>query len=136
MRLTIICPAQHRDDANHYAMALGESEADGLTYGEPAWQDASGNLYSVASLPVSEDFIDRATGTLERPEWDNEPYGISMAAAERAQALVQVWQATEDDDQPPQADTGTILAMAGDDPLGLLGAAGLAKGATDAGNDT
>jgi hypothetical protein len=136
MRLTIICPAAHRDDANHYAMALGESEADGQTYGEPAWQDASGNLYSVASLPVSEGFIERATGTLERPEWDVEPYSISMAAAGRAQALVQVWQPTEDDDQPPQADAETILAMVGDAPLELLAQAGLTKEATDAGNDT
>lgn len=131
MRITIICPAQHRDDANHLAMALGQSEADGLTYGEPAWQDASGNLYSVASLPVSSSFIDRATSALTRPEWDSEPYTISMAAAERAQAIVQLWQATEDDDQPPQADTGAILAMAGDDPLGLLAAAGLKKGAQE-----
>jgi hypothetical protein len=117
-------------------MALGESEADGQTYGEPAWQDASGNLYSVASLPVSEGFIERATGALERPEWDVEPYSISMAAAGRAQALVQVWQPTEDDDQPPQADAETILAMVGDAPLELLAQAGLTKEATDAGNDT
>lgn len=127
MRITIICPAQHRDDANHLAMALGQSEADGLTYGEPAWQDASGNLYSVASLPVSDSFIDRAASALIRPEWDTEPYTISMAAAGRAQALVQVWQATEADNQPPQAGN-TILALVGDDPLGLLAAAGLKKG--------
>ena len=127
MRLTIICPAEHRDDANHYAMALGESEADGLTYGEPSWQDASGNAYSVASLPVSLGFIGHATSTLTRPEWDDKPYAISMAAAERAQALVQLWQATEGNDQPPQATAGMILAMAGDDPLALLSAAGLIR---------
>jgi hypothetical protein len=59
-----------------------------------------------------------------------------MAAAGRAQALVQVWQPTEDDDQPPQADAETILAMVGDAPLELLAQAGLTKEATDAGNDT
>lgn len=150
MRITVICPAQHRDDANHLAMALGESAADGLTYDEPSWQDASGNLYSVASLPVSSSFIDRATSALTRPEWDSEPYTISMAAAQRAQALVQLWQATEDDeqalvqlwqiveddDQPPQADPNAILAMAGDDPLGLLTAAGLTKATQESSNDS
>ena len=130
MRLTIICPAQHRDDANHYAMALGESEADAMTYGEPVWQDKIGNTYSVASLPVSLGFIDHATSTLTRPEWDARPYTISMAAAERAQALVQLWQTTEGNDQPPQATTGTLLAMAGDDPLALLSAAGLTRAET------
>jgi|AACY02.16.fsa_nt_gi hypothetical protein len=136
MRLTIICPAQHRDDANHYAMALGESEADGLTYGEPSWQDASGNLYSVASLPVSDSFIAWATGTLDRPEWDAKPYAINMAAANRAQALVQVWQPSEENNQPPQANTATILAMVGNAPLELLEAAGLTKGTADDRNDS
>jgi hypothetical protein len=50
-----------------------------------------------------------------------------MAAAGRAQALAQVWQPTEDDDQPPQADAGTILAMVGDVPIELLAQAGLKK---------
>lgn len=125
MRLTIVCPAAHRDDANHYAMVLGQSKADGLTYGELKWQDTQGNLYAVASLPVGVDFIERAIGALVRPAWDDEPYTISMDAASRAQALVRVWQAADDDDHPPQADPNTILAMVGDDALGLLAAAGL-----------
>ena len=131
MRLTIICPEAHRDDANHYAMALGSSEADGLTYGDPAWQDASGNLYSVASLPVSDGFIERATSTLDRPEWDVDPYGISMAAANRAQDRVQVWQPTDDTPEPPQVSPDAILALVGDDPLTLLAAAGITKGTGD-----
>jgi len=125
MRLTIICPEAHRNDANHYAMALGSSEADGLTYGDPAWQDAQGNLYAVASLPVSDDFINRATSPLDRPEWDVKPYGISMAAANRTQDRVQVWQPTDDTPEPPQVSLDAILALVGDDPLALLAAAGL-----------
>jgi len=35
MRLTIATPAAHIDIANNYAMALGYSEADGLTYRNP-----------------------------------------------------------------------------------------------------
>ena len=48
MRLTIAVPSAHIDIANHYAMALGYSEADGETYRNPSWEDADGNLYAVA----------------------------------------------------------------------------------------
>ena len=126
MRITIACPEALRDDANHYAMALGESAADGLTYGELKWQDASGNLYSAASLPVSDSFIERATDTLGRPEWDAEPYGINMAGAGRAQDALVFW-AYDPEGTAPQATTATLTAIAGMDGLEALEAMGLKK---------
>lgn len=124
-RLTFICPEQHRSDANDLAMVLAFSVADALTYREPTYQDAQGNLYSVASSPVGPNFIGNATSALERPEWDQEPYSINMAGAQRAQALVQLWMPTEDSPTPPQASTTAILTLVGDDPHSLLKAAGL-----------
>ena len=131
MRLTFICPAAHMDDANDLAMALGYGPADGETYRGANWQDADGNLYSVASLPVSDGFIERATSTLDRPEWDVEPYQVNMAGANRAQDRVQVWQPTDDTPEPPQVSPDAILALVGDDPLALLAAAGIKKGTGD-----
>lgn len=124
MRLTIICPAQHRDDANNYAMVLGQSEADGLTYGDLKWQDADGNLYAAASLPVSEGFIERATGTLERPEWDEEPYTVNMAGAGRAQAALVFW-VYDPAGTAPQAAPDKLTAIAGMDGLEALELMGL-----------
>lgn len=126
MRLTIACPQAHIADANQLAMVLGYSEADKDTYREPQWQDAQGNLYSLASLPVSEGFIGAATSALQRPEWDTDNT-VNMAGAARAQALVSLWMATEEAPTPPIAAPDIILAMVGDDPLALVAAAGLTQ---------
>lgn len=125
MRVTIICPQAHIEDANHLAMVLGYSAADVATYGVPSWQDSHGNLYAVASLLVTDDFVSDATTTLERPDWD-ESKGVSMDAARRAQALVSVWGLGEDE-PAPVASPSRILALFGDDALALLARAGLAR---------
>ena len=122
-RLTIICPAAHVADANHLAMVLGESAADGMTYGATDWQDADGNLYAIASLPVSDAFLGAAVNALSRPSWDTE--GISMAAATRAQAKVVIWGLVEEPNPTPSPDT--ILAMFDADPKELLAAIGISR---------
>ena len=129
MRVTIICPQAHIEDANHLAMVLGYSAADVATYGAPSWQDGSGNLYAVASLLVSDDFVGAATTALARPDWDGDRL-VVMAAARRAQALVSVWGLGEDE-PAPVAGPSRILALFGDDPLGLLAMAGVVRGAAD-----
>ena len=130
MRLTIICPAAHIADANNLAQVLGYGPADGLTYGEPGWQDADGNQYAVASLDVSDAFVTAATSPLVRPEWDTGK-SISMAAA-RAQALVSLRTPGEGEgEDTPQASPGTILALAHPDPLAALDLAGLARVVTE-----
>ena len=60
MRLTIACPAPLRDDANNLAMVLGFGPSDAETYVVLNWQDAGGNLYACASLPVSDTFTTAA----------------------------------------------------------------------------
>lgn len=118
MRLTIATPATHIDIANHYAMALGYSEADGLTYRNPSWQDAQGNLYAVASLPVSDVFVGAATSPLVRPEWDTEEV-IDMTKATQAQGLVTLWTVADETEAPTAAPT-QITAL-----LGLSGQAAI-----------
>ena len=125
MRVTIICPQAHIEDANHLAMVLGYSAADAATYSSPSWQDSHGNLYAVASLPVSDDFVGAATSALARPDWDDSSI-VVMDAARRAQAIVSVWGLGEDEPAPVAAPT-RILAMYGDDPLALLAMAGVER---------
>ena len=129
IRITIACPEAHIGDANHLAMVLGEGPAEALTYGTPTWQDGDGNLYAVASLPVSPEWLAAAQGPLDRPAWDTEPYEVNMAGAERAQARVLLYDPGDDPEAPapvPQADPDTILTLPGD-PLAVLAAAGLTR---------
>ena len=60
MRITIACPDALRDDANQLAMVLGYGRGDAQTYVDLNWQDADGNLYACASLPVSDTFTSAA----------------------------------------------------------------------------
>ena len=120
MRLTIACPATLRSDANNLAMVLGYGPSDAETYGTPNWQDAAGNLYAVASLPVSDTFTTAAQVALQRPAWDTDS-AISMAGANRAQAaLVFSLEAVE-------VAPDKLTACAGDDALATLAAMGLTQ---------
>ena len=121
MRLTIACPDALCDDANDLAMILGYGPSDAETYGTLNWQDADGNLYACASLPVSDTFTTTAQATLVRPAWDVEPYTISMAAANRAQAAL-VFSL-----EPVLAMPDQLTACAGDDGLAVLAAMGLTQ---------
>ena len=127
MIITIAVPAAHVSDANNLAMVLGYGPPDEQTYGEPVWQDADGNLYSVTSLTAVPVFVTNALSPLERPEWDVEPYRVNMAAANRAQALVTFWQASEEAPEPPQAAPDRIVAVAGTEGLAAVAAMGLTR---------
>jgi len=120
MRLTIACPDALRDDANNLAMVLGYGLGDALTYGALNWQDADGNLYTCASLPVSDTFTSTAQSPLQRPAWDTDNI-ISMAAANRAQAAL-VFSLT-----PVTAVPDKLTACAGDNALATLAAMGLVR---------
>jgi len=120
MRLTIACPDALRDDANNLAMVLGYGPDDAATYVALNWQDAAGNLYACASLPVSDAFTTTAQATLQRPAWDTDNV-ISMAAANRAQAAL-VFSLT-----PVTAMPDKLTACAGDDALATLAAMGLSQ---------
>ena len=123
-RITIACPAAHTDDANQLAMVLGYGPADGLTYSNVGYQDALGNLYACASLPVGDSFVSTATSQLQRPEWDTEEV-IDMDKAAQAQGLVLLWMPNEDYPYPPQANPSQITAILGMDGVAAVAAMGL-----------
>ena len=85
MRVTIACPEALISDANQLALCLGFGPADAHTYGAAVWLDAEGNRYAVASAIVPTRFATDASSPLEAPPW-----GADMAAAARAQALIQI----------------------------------------------
>jgi len=120
MRLSIACPAALRSDANNLAMVLGYGPADAETYVALNWQDAGGNLYAVASLPVSDTFTTAAQVALQRPAWDTDNI-ISMAAANRAQAAL-VFSL-----EPVAAMPDKLTACAGYNALATLAAMGLTQ---------
>ena len=124
MIITIAVPAAHIADANQLSMILGYGPADALTYREPQWQDASGNLYACASAEAGPNFIGNAQAALARPAWDVEPYIVNMAGANRAQALVVLWLAGSET-AAPKAATGAITAIGGMDGLAALALMGL-----------
>jgi hypothetical protein len=127
-RLTAACPADLIADANHLAMCLGQSAADGLTYGTLGWQDSDGNTYAAASFLARPEWIAGATQPLTRPAWDTEGI-IDMDAAARAQAALVVW--LGGDEPVPQAAPGAITVAAGDDGLAAMAAMGLVQVASD-----
>lgn len=110
-RVTIACPQPHIADANQLARCIGLGPDDEKTYGAAAWQDALGNLYAVASAVVGDGFAQAAGSTLSAPAW-----GCNMAAARRAQALIQIGSAASPD---------KLSAMFGDDAIAAVAALGL-----------
>jgi hypothetical protein len=128
MRLTVACPEAIRGDANDLAMVLAFGPADALTYGELNWKDAAGNLYAAASFGASPEWMIGAQSALVRPIWDTTEagYEISMAAAQRAQALLHVV-VFDADGQPVDglANPSRITVMPGEDELAALAAVGL-----------
>lgn len=128
MRVTAACPEALIEDANHLAMCLAFSEADGETYRTPCgWQDAAGNRYSCVSFEARDEWLTAAQSPLVRPEWDTgvevkyeDEYGdvvtyiryiIDMAAAARAQSRVVIGGAAQSD---------RIVAIIGDSPAVAL----------------
>ena len=120
MRITIACPVALLSDANNFAMVLGYGPPDELTYGNANWQDAAGNLYAAASLPVGDTFTTTAQSTLVRPAWDT-TNAISMAAANRAQAAL-VFSL-----EPVTAMPDKLTACVGDNGLATLAVMGLTR---------
>lgn len=106
IRVTIACPEALIGDANQLALCLGYGEADAQTYGAPAWQDAAGNIYAVASALVSEAFAATAGSSMAEPPW-----GADMAAAARAQASIRIG---------GSADPAYIVAVFDENPQAAL----------------
>ena len=86
-RATIAAPIAHITDANQLALCLGESSADDQTFNASTYQDAKGSLYAVASTVAKPIFATMAGQPLQAPE--HAP-GMDLAAATRAQSLLQI----------------------------------------------
>ena len=97
---------------------LGYGPSDAETYVALNWQDAGGNLYACASMPVSDTFTSAAQSPLQRPAWDTDSH-VNMAGAGRAQAAL-VFSLT-----PVTAMPDKLTACAGDDALATLAAMGI-----------
>ena len=86
-RATIATPVSHIPDANQLALALGESSADDRTFSTASYQDADGNLYSVASPVAKPIFAQLAGQPLQAPAHAPD---MDLEAATRAQALLMI----------------------------------------------
>ena len=86
-RATIAAPAAHIPDVNQLALALGESSADDRTFSTASYQDADGNLYSVASTVAKPIFAQLAGQPLQAPAHAPD---MDLEAATRAQALLMI----------------------------------------------
>ena len=86
-RATIATPATHIQDANQLALAFGESSTDDQTFTTASYQDADGNLYAVCSTVAKPIFAQLAGQPLQAP---GHAPGMDLAAATRAQALLQI----------------------------------------------
>ena len=122
MRITIAVPVSKIEIANQYAMALGYSAAEALTYKSPEWQDATGVEYSCASLEVSDGFLTRATSPLTRPEWDISQ-AIDMDMASQAQSIVRVWSTGDDSIVADPEYITAIVGVSGVDAAAIMGLA-------------
>lgn len=121
IRVTIAVPEAHIEAANQLARCIGYTEADGLTYGEAAWQDSEGNRYAVASTLASPAFLTTAIAPLIEPPW-----GADMTSAEAAQAIVAVFGVTEDEGSPA-AQPDRITAIVLDDPQAAIAMLGVVR---------
>jgi len=117
-RITAAAPQALVSDANNFAMCLGYSLADGLTFSNLNWQDANGGLYGCASWEASEEWLGKAQEPLVRPAWDVDEV-IDMVAAERAQAALVV--STE----ALLASPAALIAISGMQALDAIAAMGL-----------
>jgi len=86
-KATIAAPITKIPDANQLALCLGESAADNQTFTTASYQDAQGRLYAVCSTVAKPVFAEMAGQPLQAP--DHAP-GMDLAAAKRAQALLQI----------------------------------------------
>ena len=86
-RVTIAAPAAHIPDANQLALCLGESSADDKTFTSASYQDADGNLYSVASTVAKPVFAQMAGQQLKALA--HAP-GVDLKAASKAQSILKI----------------------------------------------
>ena len=109
IHITITVPLAHLADANQLARVLGYSEADALTFDQAQRITVDGQDYARAAGIVDAGWLLPAYGPLVATAW-----GADMAAAARAQALLQVHDlrtADPEGEAPPEADPARIVVV-------------------------
>jgi hypothetical protein len=125
-QITMIVPEAHRADATALVMALGASAADWQgVFANVTQQDADGAQYAVACWDARDGWLAKVAEDPQRPDWDVEPFAVNVAGAERARALLEVYEPGEGV-VVPQASADTILILVGN-PAAMVAAAGLVR---------
>ena len=120
IRMTIAVPEPLIPAANQLARCLGQSAADGLSFGAVAYQNGAGQLYALASGLVQADFIEKAFAPLVAPPW-----GADMAAAFRAQEALRLCPPEAEDPLEMQAGPEVISVHLGEGLLQKIALMGL-----------
>lgn len=140
-QITAVCPTALLDDTEHFAMVIGGGPAHAgtfrnLNYLLPGTSvDAEGTGTCVVSnFPAGQWRVDLAMGTLERPDWDDDPdnYLVNMTAANRVQDAMVIWWPGKVDGEvtevePPQAEPDKLTVYVGVDPHQALALMGVAR---------
>lgn len=125
-RLNVAVPESMMEKANHLAVSIGEAAGDFYSFTNANWQDAQGNLYAVMSTQVTPLLFEYAGSPLERRDFAPDEWSLELAT--QAQMAVNIWFGpTEAQPEMPQATSGVILGVVGDDPLGIFAAMGLSR---------
>jgi len=109
IRITIACPETMLDDANQFALCVGNTAADIETFRTALWEDETGKRYALASLLASPVFPKLASSKLSAPEHAPD---VDLNAAARAQSCLCIW-TPESEDTVPTVGNGKIVAIIG-----------------------
>jgi hypothetical protein len=82
----VCCPESLFDAANHFAMVIGQSAADGLTWRTPVFEK-NGTNYATYNLMLPAHIITQASHPLTRPDWDIDEI-IDMNLAKECQSQI------------------------------------------------
>jgi hypothetical protein len=138
LRVTVACPEAMIANGNQFALAIGENINDDRTFGPARYEDASGNLYSVASTVAVEHFPAIAGMSLAdlvaSRSWLNDEEGnslVDLSAAQAAQAALVVWAPSTDEEGNqtlgPTANPTSLTAVVHPDPAQAVEWLGLSK---------
>jgi hypothetical protein len=119
-RLTLAVPESLVDAANNLSLIMGRSTADINTFTQATWQDASGNLYAVASA-VSKPIVIQALSTGLPDPLPAHAEDADVTLAQQALNAIVVF------DTGVIADTDTIVLAIDDNPLDALAGMGLTR---------
>ena len=115
--ILVIVPPSLRDDANQFALAMGETAGDVYTFTEPNFQKGLivKDKYYVANTVVTDRFLTAQPDEItEAPAHASD---VDLEAANRARVATEVWLGQGD---LPELNKNKMLALFTNDPHGVL----------------